>query len=281
MAENFARVSCGAVLATTLTVAILGGTLNPAHGEIFYQTGFEQPTFTPGPIVGQGGWAIEASDTGGPVGSIPVGSISTTFPQGGAQSLRIDPMANNAGGEASAAFRYLPGGASPVFNGEGREISVKVEAALIGPSTGDVDQISVNFQPFLYIDDPSVGTFDFPRSQMWLSSDGHIHFESGGTQQLTGPTVLFGQYNELEARFDFPDQKTIYFLNGTEFGQDSWADLLELGPPITEFSTPELKLVELGPSGTYNPLNYQGYFDDLVISLVPEPSSLALLAIGF
>ena len=136
LAENFSRVSCGAVLATTLAVVILGGTLNPAHGEIFYQTGFEQPTFTPGPIVGQAGWAIAASDTGGPVGSIPVGSISTTFPKGGAQSLRIDPMANNAGGGAYASFRYLPGGASPVFNGEGREISVKVEAALIGPSTG-------------------------------------------------------------------------------------------------------------------------------------------------
>ena len=67
-------------------------------------------------------------------------------------------MANNAGGGAYAAFRYLPGGASPVFNGEGREISVKVAAALIGPSTGDVDQISVNFQPFLYIDDPAVWT---------------------------------------------------------------------------------------------------------------------------
>ena len=35
LAENFSRVNCGAVLATTLAVAILGGTLNAAHGEIF------------------------------------------------------------------------------------------------------------------------------------------------------------------------------------------------------------------------------------------------------
>ncbi len=133
-------------------------------------------------------------------------------------------MANNAGGGAYASFRYLPGGASPVFNGEGREISVKVEAALIGPSTGGVDQISVNFQPILYFDDPSIYVGDVYRSTMWLSSDGHIHVTSG-TSQHTGPTFLFDQYNELEARFDFPDQKTIYLLNGTEFDQDSWADL--------------------------------------------------------
>ena len=67
------------MLATTLAVAILGGTLNPAHGEVFYQTGFEPPAFAPGPIDGQAGWAIAAADTGGPVGSIPVGSVSTTF----------------------------------------------------------------------------------------------------------------------------------------------------------------------------------------------------------
>jgi PEP-CTERM motif-containing protein len=272
-----ALMGCGAVLATTLAVAILGGTLNPAHGEIFYQTGFEQPAFTPGPIVGQAGWTIEASDTGGPVGSIPVGAISTTFPKGGAQSLRIDPMQNNAGGGAFAAFRYLPGGASPVFEGAGRVVSVKVEAALIGPSTGNVDQISVNFQPFLYINDPLVFVGDFQRSIMWLSSDGHVHVASGTTLH-TGPTFLLGQYNELEARFDFPDQKTIYFLNGTEFDQDSWADL---GATITEFSTPDLQLGELHASGTYNPLNYQGYFDNLEISLVPEPGSLVMLAIGF
>jgi hypothetical protein len=273
--ESSSALTFGTLLGTALAVSVLSAP--PAHGEIFYQTGFEQPTFTPGPIVGQAGWTIETSDTGGPPGSIPVGSISTTFPQGGAQSLRIDPMANNAGGAAAAAFRYLPGGASPIFNGEGREISVKVAAALIGPSTGDVDQISVNFQPFLYIDDPSVFVGDFQRSVMWLSSDGHIHVVSG-TSQHTGPTYLFGQYNELEARFDFPDQKTIYFLNGTEFDQDSWADL---GATITEFSTPDLQLVELHASGTYNPLNYQGYFDNLEISAVPEPGALALLASGF
>ena len=135
----------------------------------------------------------------------------------------------------------------------------------------------MNFQPFLYVGDPIYGAFAFQRSIMWLSSDGHIHVISG-TEQHTGPAYLVGQYNELEARFDFPDQKTIYFLNGTEFDQDSWADL---PATITEFSTPDLQLGELHASGTYNPLNYQGYFDDLVISLVPEPSSLALLAIGF
>jgi hypothetical protein len=279
LAEPSSALSFGALLGTALAVSLLS--TPPAHSEIFYQTGFEQPAFTPGPIVGQAGWAIEASDTGGPPGSIPVGSISTTFPQGGAQSLRIDPMAdNNAFGGAFAAFRYLPGGASPVFNGEGREISVKVEAALIGPSTGGVDQISVNFQPFLYIDDPAVGAFAFQRSVMWLSSDGHVHVVSGITQHI-GPIFLLDQYNELEARFDFPDQKTIYFLNGTEFDQDSWADINALGFTITEFSTPDLQLGELHANGSYNPLNYQGYFDNLEISTVPEPGGLALLTSGF
>jgi hypothetical protein len=79
---------------------------------------------------------------------------------------------------------------------------------------------------------------------------------ASGTTLHTGPTFLFGQYNELEARFDFPDQKTIYFLNGTEFDQDSWADL---GAMITEFSTPDLQLGELHASGTYKPLNYRRY----------------------
>ncbi len=135
----------------------------------------------------------------------------------------------------------------------------------------------MNFQPFLYINDPSVFVGAFQRSIIWLSSDGHVHVASG-TEQHTGPAYLFGQYNKLEARFDFPDQKTIYFLNGTEFDQDSWADL---GATITEFSTPDLQLGELHASGAYDPLNYQGYFDSLEISAVAEPGSLALLAGGF
>jgi PEP-CTERM motif len=277
VAEASSQASFGVLLGTALAVVVLGVPLGPARSEVFYQTGFEPPAFAPGPIDGQAGWAIAAADTGGPFGSIPVGSISTTFPNGGEQSPRIDPMANNAGNGAYASFRYLPAGASPVFNGEGRQISVKVEAALLGPTTGAADQISVNFQPMLYFDDPAIYVGDVYRSVMWLSSDGHIHVVSGTTQHI-GPAYLLGQYNELEARFDFPDQKTIYFLNGTEFDQDSWADL---GVTITEFSTPELQLGELHASGNYNPLNYQGYFDDLEVSAVPEPSSLALLASGF
>ena len=46
------------LLGTELPVTFMSGSLSPAKSEIFYQTGFEQPTFTPGPIVGQGGWAI-------------------------------------------------------------------------------------------------------------------------------------------------------------------------------------------------------------------------------
>lgn len=124
-AINPILVSFAGLFGTALSITLLDVSSSPARGEVLYQTGFEQPTFAPGPIVGQAGWTIEASDTGGPVASIPVGSISTTFPKGGTQSLRIDPMANDAGAGAFAAFRYLPGGASPVFNGEGREISVK------------------------------------------------------------------------------------------------------------------------------------------------------------
>ena len=145
---------------------------------------------------------------------------------------------------------------------------------MIGPSTG-ADLISVNFTPFLFVNSPDYGPSDIFESEMYLSSDGHAYFRG------IGSTALLGQYNELEARFDFPDQRTTFFLNGGEIGQENWADLGLGGITITEFTTPELTLYELGPTGTYNPLNYQGYFDDLVISLVPEPSSLALLAIGF
>jgi hypothetical protein len=115
---------------------------------------------------------------------------------------------------------------------------------------------------------------------MYLSSDGHVYFKG------TAFAALLGQYNEMEARLDFPDQKTTFFLNGDEVGQESWAadtpsGLGLAGFTITEFTTPELSLTELGPTGTYNPLNYQGYFDDLEISTVTEPSGLTLLASGF
>ena len=256
------------LLATELTVTMISGSLSPAKSEIFYQTGFEQPTFTPGPIVGQGGWAIYE-------GGGPVGSVSTTFPKNGAQSLRIDPIPIQYFGATS--FRYLPGGVSPVFEGENRIISVKVEAALIGPRT-DADLISVNFTPFLFFQSPELGQNDIFEHEMYLSSDGHVYFRG------TAFAALLGQYNEMEARLDFPDQKTTFFLNGVEIGQESWATdlgLEGLGLTITEFTTPELSLVELGPTGNYNPLNYQGYFDDLEISTVPEPSSLMLLASGF
>src|SRR5271170_2384854 len=93
---------------------------------IFYQTGFEQPIFTPGPIVGQGGWAIYE-------GGGPVGSVSATFPKNGAQSLQIDPIAVHF--FSATSLRYLPGGLSPIFEGENQTVSVKVEAALIGPRT--------------------------------------------------------------------------------------------------------------------------------------------------
>jgi hypothetical protein len=156
-------------------------------------------------------------------------------------------------------------------------VSVKVEAALIGPRT-DADLISVNFTPFLFFQSPEFGQNDIFENEMYLSSDGHVYFKG------TAFPALLGQYNEMEARLDFPDQEATFFLNGDEIGQESWATdigLEGLGLTITEFTTPELSLVELGPTGTYNPLNYRGYFDDLEISAVPEPSSLTLLASGF
>ncbi len=207
LAEASSQASFGVLLGTTLAVTMLGGPLNPAHGEIFYQTGFEQPTFTPGPIVGQGGWAIYE-------GGGPVGSISTTFPKNGVQSLRIDPIPIHFFGATS--FRYLPGGVSPIFEGENRTVSVKVEAALIGPRT-DKDLISVNFTPFLFFQSPEFGQNDIYENEMYLSSDGHVYFRG------TAFAALSGQYNEMEARLDFPDQKTTFFLNGDEVGQESWA----------------------------------------------------------
>ena len=45
-AEPLSMVGFGTLLGTVLAVSLLNAP--PAHGEIFYQTGFEQPTFHPG-----------------------------------------------------------------------------------------------------------------------------------------------------------------------------------------------------------------------------------------
>ena len=88
-----------------------------------------------------------------------------------------------------------------------------------------------------------------------------------------------GQYNELEARFDFPDQKTIYFLNGTEFDQDSWADLPESRSQSS--AHPTSNWANCMPAEPIILSIIRGYFDDLEISLVPEPGGLGLLASEF
>ena len=177
-----------------LAIAVLGGPSGAAHGEIFIRLGSSHRLLPR---------AHRRSGGRGYTGGSPVGSISTTFPNSGTQSLRIDPIAIQYFG--ATGFRYLPGGASPIFEGEGPIVSVKVEAALIGPST-DKDLISVNFMPLLFSNHPDYRPSDIFESEIYLSSDGHFYFRG------TALPALPGQYNELEAGFDFPDQKTIYFL---------------------------------------------------------------------
>ena len=69
------------ILAAAAAASLLAGA--SAHATIIYQTDFEGPTYSPGPLTGQGGWATFGTagaasvDAGAPISGRPCGEGRT------------------------------------------------------------------------------------------------------------------------------------------------------------------------------------------------------------
>lgn len=248
-----------------LAIIGLAGALTPAKAGIVYATGFEAPTFAAGsPLDGQGGWVADSSPS--------AAVITTNQPASGLQALRVDGAdlvdVPDFGLFLGGYHHDLPYDAIT----QGTPI-VTVEAAvrLDGPSTDlgggpNDDLLSANF---------AVGTNDGAGHTLVLSSNGHVYaFGKGVTPYSFETEVTLGAYHILGIRYDFLGGSVGFFVDGKLIGQNS------IQPTVaTGIQGVFLELLALD-DGSVDVPRYTGYFDDIQVSAVPEPSTLALSGIG-
>lgn len=249
-----------------LAVAIgvlLGAT---ASAQTVYSTGFENPPFTPGSIVGQDGW-LAGSTTGNSQ------SIVSTFAYAGTQSLSWDN---------SSTFNSFYSVRRP-FDGQNGAITattpLEISAWLfIDPSTG-ADRLYGT-----YATNTGTGTLGSTALGLTIGGGGDVRAGTTWSATYSGAVLynnpaLIGNWVKVLLSYDgvgggaavydsglnllwsttFP---TVSLANANGAGVGSWN--LNLG---TDYNTTTARLG-------------MGYHDNLDISVVPEPASILALGLA-
>lgn len=244
------------LLGIGLTIALAGARVS--RGDLIYQTGFEAAQgFTAGSSVdGQAGWVSVASPA--------AGVVSTVNPAAGLQDLQIngpDLQYFPNFGVYQGAYRY-----DTLVNGiTNPRVLVQLDMRLDGPQT---------FPPI--VGDLTSANFVLSNlAALEISSDGHVYADDeNSTFYQFGTAVTPGQYHRLGILLDFGAQSESFYADGSLLGTLA----LPAGGPTSFFVY--TALISLPDSGSYSHGDYTGYFDNLSIQSVPEPSGLLLAGFG-
>ena len=258
----------------------------PGHAQILYQTGFEAPGFTTGPINGQDGWTarpILPTDNNSQ-GAAASGVVSTSAPASGNHSLQINNSTLDYFPHASLYEGIYQPNVS--FTATAQSIFLIQAAVRVdGPNSG-ADLSSANLVVY--------NSSNSDLGEIYASSSGNIYADNGPTYANANPAYTLGDYATLGVKFDFTDLTESYYVNG------SFIDSLPMASDILTDPNPtfSVNLEGLGSADDQyglDPAGYQithssytDYFDDLSVTAlppaVPEASTMVsfglLLALG-
>ena len=224
-----------------------------ANAQVVYQTGFEAPGFSVGPIINQNGYTTFNADANGPI-------ISTANPKSGNQHLRLpdNPLVGN--GTLSGAF-------SPIFAG------------------GTGPQIVSRASFFIPTNDAGGADYDFIGQSVGQSQlVFRLKFSFTGTVQIVddldgaGPgtaafrntnfTFALGQWNDVEVTTDYTTLTQTYRINNNVIATGNFVNQTNTG----------IDQVIMFSDLFHNPGVVGGDVDDVSVTVVPEPATM--LALG-
>jgi hypothetical protein len=238
-----------------LVAAFLGD--DHARAGTLYQTGFEPPIFSAGqPVDGQDVWVATLSPS--------AGIISANLPVSGLQSLQV----NGNSLDFYAPDGLFEGVYNPItlFNAGGAPLVwVQADVRLVGPLTAD-DLASANL---------FVANTNDVLAESYVSSDGHFYGLTTNEVQQFGAASL-GTDHRLGLLLDLANLQGQYYLDGQLLGT--------LAIPSSVLTDSDfvvgVELAAAEDTGGFSRANYTGYFDNVSIATVPEPSAAILLVSG-
>lgn len=236
--SEVASMNCKSVFRTLfLGLVAAFAAASPASAGVLYQTSYESPEYGADPLNGQEGWVNS-------FGIDPL--VTSSFARTGSQSLEV----RQDDGQAPFGLTIRPG----PYTTSAPKVSVKHSVYVDGSD------------PWDFISPLALGGDNGFIAQLAIV-DGLVA-ELGATNPGGAPSVPIATdtWIDLELILDFPTQTVEGFVNGQSIGSGQFSN------PSSQLTQVEIFHIydfgSTGPSGSF-------FVDDLSISAVPEPATLA------
>lgn len=258
-----------------LLLTLLCGSSSAPAQSVVYQSGFEDPPFAVGSeLQGQDGWTPSSSLP--PFLSTGAAKISSADAKSGVQSVAVEGKAMTSAAEvapydAVGSFRR-PVGYDTTVTGQ-TLLRLSVDAKVTGPG-------SVPYTAFA----GSLAARDnagFTLAELELGPDGSVAGfgdQAPGSAPAVSGVAAAGAWHELAIEVDYLAKASTFFVDGAQVGLP--VSFAGSGP--SGVLARGALVAYAGPNvpGGFDRSNHAIYFDNFSITAVPEPTALALAALG-